>query len=245
MSLTIPLQNPSRVRSPRLASGESDTREAIVMAALTLFAKHGIDGVSLRQIVTAAGQSNPSAVHYHFRSKEGLVEAVLEHVRAQFVPTQAQALAAMEDSRQRGQLTVRETVRLFLMPTMMIHSASPQGRLSIRFVARLIWQGDDATMVGMMSRYSLTHARVVDLLHELLPYQPKDKLSFLVMAAITNLLHGLADVGVMESHASLGLRPLMASRSAEMATWFVDYVAAGLIGAGVPEQMTQPASEAA
>ena len=41
-----------------------------------LFGDHGIDGVSLRAINAAAGVG-PAAVHYHFGSKQGLLEAVL------------------------------------------------------------------------------------------------------------------------------------------------------------------------
>ena len=33
--------------------------------------------VEIREINDRAGQRNPSAVHYHFGSKEGLVEAIL------------------------------------------------------------------------------------------------------------------------------------------------------------------------
>jgi AcrR family transcriptional regulator len=52
------------------------TQEQIVLAAERLFAQHGIDGVSLRQIGTAAGTSNNSAVQYHFGSKDKLIEAI-------------------------------------------------------------------------------------------------------------------------------------------------------------------------
>jgi AcrR family transcriptional regulator len=50
-----------------------------VTTAERLFALHGIDGVSLRQIGAAAGVANNSAVQYHFGSKEGLVQAILLH----------------------------------------------------------------------------------------------------------------------------------------------------------------------
>ena|SRR5436190_5853215 len=55
------------------------TKEQIVLAAERLFAEHGIDGVSLRQIGAAAGNGNNSAVQYHFGSKDRLVQAVFEH----------------------------------------------------------------------------------------------------------------------------------------------------------------------
>ena len=52
-------------------------KQQLVLTAERLFAVHGIDGVPLRQIGTAAGMANKSAVQYHFGSKEGLVEAIL------------------------------------------------------------------------------------------------------------------------------------------------------------------------
>jgi len=55
------------------------TKEQIVLAAEGLFAEHGIEGVSLRQIGAAAGNGNNSAVQYHFGTKERLVLAVFEY----------------------------------------------------------------------------------------------------------------------------------------------------------------------
>lgn len=43
-----------------------------------LFGEHGIEGVSLRQIIAAAGQSNKSAIHHNFGDKSGLVQAVYD-----------------------------------------------------------------------------------------------------------------------------------------------------------------------
>ena len=55
------------------------TKEQIVRAAERLFAQHGIDGVSLRQIGAAAGNGNNSAVQYHFGSKDQLIQAIFEY----------------------------------------------------------------------------------------------------------------------------------------------------------------------
>jgi AcrR family transcriptional regulator len=57
----------------------------IVLAAERLFALHGIDGVSLRQISAESGSSNNSAVHYHFGSKEGLIAAIFHHRLPQLI----------------------------------------------------------------------------------------------------------------------------------------------------------------
>jgi AcrR family transcriptional regulator len=53
-----------------------ETRERLVDVAERLFADHGIDGVSIRSINAAAGLA-PAAVHYHFGTKDRLLDAVV------------------------------------------------------------------------------------------------------------------------------------------------------------------------
>ncbi|MEV0697053.1 TetR family transcriptional regulator [Saccharopolyspora sp. NPDC050389] len=55
------------------------TRAIIREESLRLFAEHGPDAVTMRQIAAAAGVS-PGLVMHHFGSKEGLREAVDQHV---------------------------------------------------------------------------------------------------------------------------------------------------------------------
>ncbi|MFD4630455.1 TetR family transcriptional regulator [Streptomyces sp. NPDC058284] len=54
-----------------------ETREKLIRAAEEVFAAQGVDGAQLRDIVRLAGQSNPSAVQYHFGSRGGLLDAVM------------------------------------------------------------------------------------------------------------------------------------------------------------------------
>jgi|SRR5690606_17931735 AcrR family transcriptional regulator len=56
----------------------SPSARKIILAAQQLFAERGIDAVSLREIATAAGHANNSAVQYHFQSKEGLIQAIFD-----------------------------------------------------------------------------------------------------------------------------------------------------------------------
>src|SRR5690606_29583357 len=48
-------------------------REAIKRAAQRLFAARGVDAVSVRDILAAAGQRNGASLHYYFGSKDDLV----------------------------------------------------------------------------------------------------------------------------------------------------------------------------
>ncbi|MEV0360648.1 TetR family transcriptional regulator [Nocardia sp. NPDC050697] len=55
------------------------TRAALLAAAERLFAEHGIEAVTHRQIVDAAGQGNNGAITYHFGTKADLVRAIDDH----------------------------------------------------------------------------------------------------------------------------------------------------------------------
>ncbi|WP_099331664.1 TetR/AcrR family transcriptional regulator [Actinomyces minihominis] len=58
-------------------SAELSTRDRIVDVSLALFAKNGVHGTSLQMIANEMGVTK-AAVYYHFRSKDGIVAAVLE-----------------------------------------------------------------------------------------------------------------------------------------------------------------------
>lgn len=63
-------------------------------AAEKLIADHGIANVSIREIVTAAGQKNESALQYHFKNLAGLVEAIQ---RQRALETQARRTAMLDE----------------------------------------------------------------------------------------------------------------------------------------------------
>jgi len=60
-----------------MAPNPESTKQRLISAAEVLFAERGIGGVSLREINTAAGQRNATALQYHFRDRWGLVVAIL------------------------------------------------------------------------------------------------------------------------------------------------------------------------
>src|SRR5947209_1014556 len=82
-------------------------RDQLLAAAETLFAERGIDGVSLREINSAAGSKNASGLQYHFGDRAGLIRAVLAKHRP-FVESQRHALldACEEDGADLHALAV-------------------------------------------------------------------------------------------------------------------------------------------
>lgn len=54
-------------------------KQQLVLTAERLFAQNGLEGVPLRQIGTAAGMANKSAVQYHFGGRDGLIRAILAY----------------------------------------------------------------------------------------------------------------------------------------------------------------------
>ena len=79
-------------------------RDRILLAAEQLIAERGVD-VPFREIAAGAGQRNNSAVHYHFGSREGLIEAVLELRTAPQEARRLELLAELEDQGRGGDLT--------------------------------------------------------------------------------------------------------------------------------------------
>ncbi|MDF2368547.1 TetR/AcrR family transcriptional regulator [Sneathiella sp.] len=72
---SLAVEYPDAVGEPSLPL--DGTKLRIVTAAERLFAIHGIDGVTLQQILKGADQRNSSAMHYHFGSRDALIEAIL------------------------------------------------------------------------------------------------------------------------------------------------------------------------
>ena len=54
----------------------NETRKRLIKIAERLFAEQGVDAVSIRA-VNAAAKLGAASIHYHFGSKEKLVEAVV------------------------------------------------------------------------------------------------------------------------------------------------------------------------
>jgi len=81
-------------RTARPGSGEKGqrSRERVLTSAIELFAVHGFDAMTMRQLGDAAGLDN-SSLYRHFPSKAALVDAVLDRVAGEAFAAVAPAIA--------------------------------------------------------------------------------------------------------------------------------------------------------
>jgi AcrR family transcriptional regulator len=69
---------------------------ALIRAGEKLFARQGIEAVSLRQIAIEAGNGNTNAVGYHFESRFGLVQAIFAQRVSEMEPKRREMLRVAE-----------------------------------------------------------------------------------------------------------------------------------------------------
>ncbi len=113
------------------STGEA-TRELLMVTAERLFAMNGVEGVTLREIQAAAGQSNSSVITYHFGSQAGLVRALLEF---RYRKINARRAELLQEARDRGVADdPREAVWIIVRP--LIESIDA-GEMFVPFLARV------------------------------------------------------------------------------------------------------------
>lgn len=113
----------------------NDTRERLITAGERLFASRGVYQVTVREINEAAKQRNTSAIHYHFGSREGLLDAILMRPQEALDAHRGQLLAELRsEGRDRDPFAL---VMAMLIPlSVCLHTTS--GRDYLRIVAQLV-----------------------------------------------------------------------------------------------------------
>jgi AcrR family transcriptional regulator len=95
------------------ARQSDDTRDRLIEAAETLFAEHGIGGVSLREINRAAGAKNAVAVQYHFGDRAGIVRAI---TTKHFPVIDARRHAMLDEYEAQGKDDIRALAAAWVRP---------------------------------------------------------------------------------------------------------------------------------
>lgn len=118
-----------------------DGRELLLQAALKLFAEQGIEAVSIRAINREAGLG-PASVHYHFGTKQALLDAVL-HAYGDVVIDRIKT-RAKELSAPGARTTARDLVTMLAEPYLeLISNRDENGRAWVRVMSQLLQQDPD------------------------------------------------------------------------------------------------------
>lgn len=118
-----------------MARDATQTRARLLRAGEQRFARDGVAGAKLSDIVRDAGQRNDSAVGYHFGSRQGLLAAIV-----------AQHMATMEERRAvpADDATLAEVVAAIVVPTAHLLGTA-EGRDFLRIMEQLAgWSGVSA-----------------------------------------------------------------------------------------------------
>ncbi len=169
------------------------TKERILTAAEELFARHGFDGASLRQLTAAAGV-NLAAVNYHFGSKDRLIEEVF---RRRLDQLNAHRMAALSRIAGQPETTLEDVLAAFIKPALEL-SHEGSGSLFMRVLARAFAEHDDTLRKFLSENYGHVMRQFTAEFGRLLPQLSKEELYWRVDLVTGALTHAMSGFGMIQ-----------------------------------------------
>jgi len=154
------------------------TRDAILDAAIDLFVKEGFEKTSMDAIALAAGVAK-GTLYYHFASKEGIIDAVVER----YARTMEARLDAVEADQS---LTLVERMEAFSRVTKEVSAATFSKLHYVRYVD--IHQKTSVVIIGRVAPYL---ARIIEEGNRAGAWRVAHPLEFAEIVSITT--HELID----------------------------------------------------
>lgn len=196
------------------------TDQRLILAAERLFAERGIDAVSLRSVMAEAG-ANVASVHYHFGSKDALVEALISRRSEQLHTRRAELLDAVEKSATPD---ARALADAFVRPVGELAAAG--GTPWIRLVAGIM-SGNHPALTRLTEGFAPQARRFNDLLQRVAPDTPPRTIRFRLTQAMNLTFQTLGDPEGLQGMLALSGTRLS---PAELLTELIDTVTAILTG---------------
>ena len=100
--------------------------ERILDAAEELFARHGYDGVTMRQIASKA-EVDVALANYHFGKKEELFHAVFNRRAEILSATRRKVLMESQKQSGKGKQTLEQIIEAFLLPLKIAQESQEPG----------------------------------------------------------------------------------------------------------------------
>ncbi|WP_235528760.1 MULTISPECIES: TetR/AcrR family transcriptional regulator [unclassified Phenylobacterium] len=152
-------------------TNEAATKAAVFCSAERLFALHGFQNVSVRDITSDAGV-NLASVNYHFGSKDALLFEIFRRRTAELNRERARMLHEAND-RHQGSPPVREILEALFAPPLRWGSPENDRRISIQFIIRSRSEGNEEMREALAKDVSHL-ARFADALIKARPDLPRD-----------------------------------------------------------------------
>lgn len=148
------------------ATVDDGTRERTLRTAEQLFAEKGYNGVSMRELATAA-KVNVASISYYFGNKEGLLSEVY---RLHCEPLIWERLRGLEASaRLRGKARIAAIIEAFVRPAL-LQVEGAEGRTFIRLRAVLSGENSELLEKLVAKNFDSSSKAFIDALAECLPH---------------------------------------------------------------------------
>lgn len=152
-------------------NNEAATKAAVFAAAERLFALHGFQNVSVRDITADAGV-NLASVNYHFGSKDALLFEIFRRRTSELNRERARMLHEA-NARHDGKPPVREILEAYFAPPLRWAAPDNDRRISVQFIIRARSEGT-AEMREVLKTDVSHLARFADALMAARPELPKE-----------------------------------------------------------------------
>jgi len=170
----------------------SETKQRILDSAERLFAAHGVEATSLRTIIGDA-KVNLAAIHYHYHSKEDLLEAVLMR---RLEPVNQLRLEMLDLCGKKPGLEA--VLEAFFAPALSIaNDPMKGGRPFVRLMGRVIAEGDQLPRL-VKEHFGVVLKRFMAALQLALPDLPQSELMWRMHFGIGAMAHTLRSCSEME-----------------------------------------------
>lgn len=177
------------------AEQRAETLERILDAAEYLFSKHGLYGVTLRDVAQKVGV-HTSLMHYYFEDKLALFKAVFARRAHITSDRRIKALDEYEKSV-NGKPTVAGALHVFLDTDLELYDEGGEGwRNYAAFGAQLANTPEGAEMFD--EHFDPVVLRLIDILQKALPHLPRRELFWGYHFVTGSLMHSLARSGRLD-----------------------------------------------
>lgn len=183
----------------KVAAVEDDKREAVLKAAITVFADRGFDAATLREITQAAG-ANIAAVNYYFRSKDDLIRSALEACLRPLNQARLRALAACDFADPSNEQTLELIVDALVRPMVELGADDAGRRTPVRLLLQARALPRPLTNAILADEFDHVHSRFQDMLKLALPHLSSSEIALRYDFARGAVLQIVADLDPAVRH---------------------------------------------